>query len=62
MEGFRLSAQQLYYWRLLESGNELRVQCVVRLEGPLKQELLKVALQHLVERHEVLRSRESRIY
>ena len=33
LEGYRLSAQQLYYWRSLESGHELRVQGVIRIEG-----------------------------
>ena len=39
-----------------ETGRDLRVQCAIRLDGPLDQQALDAALQRLIERHEILRT------
>lgn len=56
VEGFRLSPQQKRLWSLQQENPVYGAQCVVRLQGSLQVEGLRVALQTLVDRHEVLRT------
>ncbi|MBD1938354.1 non-ribosomal peptide synthetase [Microcoleus sp. FACHB-68] len=58
IEGFRLSPQQKHLWRLqeVEQGHPYRVQCGVTIEGNLNKEQLKIALENIVCRHEILRT------
>ncbi|KJH70637.1 non-ribosomal peptide synthetase [Aliterella atlantica] len=57
IEGFRLSPQQKRIW-LLEKGQNvsLRVQGAVSIVGKLNIDVLKTALQNLVNRHEIFRT------
>ncbi|MBD2040239.1 non-ribosomal peptide synthetase [Microcoleus sp. FACHB-672] len=58
IEGFRLSPQQKYLWCLqaFEQGYPYRVQCAVRIEGNLNKDILTIAIQNVVCRHEILRT------
>ncbi len=56
ISGFRLSPQQRRQWLLLQSGAAYRAQCVIALEGELRAEALREALQRVVARHEILRT------
>ena len=54
--GFRLSPQQKHLW-LLQQANQsqpYRAQCAVSLEGDLDVQVLKAALQDVVDRYEIL--------
>lgn len=52
----RLSPQQKRLWLSQQDGPACRAQCAVLLEGDLKREVLKEALQQIVNRHEILRT------
>jgi amino acid adenylation domain-containing protein/non-ribosomal peptide synthase protein (TIGR01720 family) len=58
-DGFRLSPQQRHLWRLhqADGGRAYVAQCVVRIEGPWRQETLLAALEDVVQQHEILRTR-----
>ncbi|MDZ7959079.1 MAG: amino acid adenylation domain-containing protein [Aulosira sp. DedQUE10] len=58
IEGFRLSPQQEHLWSLQKGGDNLtyRAQCAVIIDGCCKITALKAALQHIVNRHEILRT------
>ena len=58
LEGFRLSPQQKHLWLLQESEKLLpyRVQCAVIITGNLNIEILRTALQNLVNQYEILRT------
>ncbi|MEM1393823.1 MAG: condensation domain-containing protein, partial [Cyanobacteria bacterium P01_H01_bin.150] len=58
LEGFRLSPQQKHLWLSQQSDNILpyRVQCAVTVEGSLNFEVLKTALQNIVNQYEILRT------
>jgi len=60
IEGFRLSPQQEHLWLLQQDSPAepcpYRAQCAVLIEGNLDIEVLKVALQDIVNRHEILRT------
>ncbi|NJN95982.1 MAG: amino acid adenylation domain-containing protein [Anaerolineales bacterium] len=58
IEGFRLSPQQKYLWLAQQAGQPqlYRAQAMLRLEGPLKPAILTAALQHIFNRHEILRT------
>ncbi len=58
IEGFRLSPQQKHLW-LSQQGESIslyRVQCAVSIAGNLNINVLKKALQNVVDRHEILRT------
>ncbi|MUG96212.1 amino acid adenylation domain-containing protein [Scytonema sp. UIC 10036] len=58
LEGFRLSPQQKHLW-LLQQGNNnqpYRVQCAIQIDGELNLKILKVALENVVNQHEILRT------
>src|SRR5215207_5958464 len=54
--GFRLSPPQARLWLRQQGDPSYNSQCVVRMEGLLKEEILKQALTRVVERHEILRT------
>ncbi|MDB9510448.1 amino acid adenylation domain-containing protein [Kamptonema animale CS-326] len=58
IEGFRLSPQQKHLWLLQQNkgGFPDRVQGSIAIAGNLDKEVLKVALQNLTKRHEILRT------
>ncbi|MFG6101397.1 amino acid adenylation domain-containing protein [Leptothoe sp. EHU-05/26/07-4] len=56
IEGFRLSPQQKQLWLLQQSGGAYCAQCILRIEGNLQVEILKSALQKVIDRHEILRT------
>jgi amino acid adenylation domain-containing protein len=58
-EGFRLSPQQRNVWSLAQAGdnNLYRAVCALMIEGGLEIEKLRRALEGLVNRHEILRTR-----
>lgn len=55
IEGFRLSPQQRYVWRLLQDSQSYQAQCVILLEGNLDIDAMEQAIQRVVARHEILR-------
>ena len=57
LEGFRLSPQQKHFWSLQPNSSAYRAQCAILLEGKLQVEILKEAVQQVVNRHEILRTR-----
>ncbi|NEQ80571.1 MAG: amino acid adenylation domain-containing protein, partial [Moorea sp. SIO2I5] len=57
IEGFRLSPQQKHLWLLQQqSGDIYCSQCVIRIKGQLEIDKLKLALQKVINRHEILRT------
>ncbi len=56
LEGFRLSPQQKRLWLLQQNSTVDRAQCAIRIEGKLKVEVLKEALDQVVNRHQILRT------
>ncbi|MEH2215454.1 amino acid adenylation domain-containing protein [Nostoc sp.] len=57
MQGFRLSPQQKHLWQLQEVNSlPYRSQCAVLIEGVIDINILKQALEQLVNRHEILRT------
>ncbi len=57
LEGFRLSPQQKHLWSLQPNSSAYRAQCAILLEGKLQIEILKQAVQQVINRHEILRTR-----
>jgi amino acid adenylation domain-containing protein len=59
IEGFRLSPRQDRIWglQLTQQDNPYRAQCSVLIEGDLDEELLRRAVQRVISRHEILRTR-----
>jgi amino acid adenylation domain-containing protein len=57
-EGFRLSPQQKHLWQLHNSDTSLpyRAQCTVSIESKLDVKVLQLALEQVVNRHEILRT------
>ena len=57
IQGFRLSLQQERLWALGQGGGSAcRAQCAVAITGRLDEEVLRGALQTIVDRHEILRT------
>ena len=58
IQGFRLSLQQKNLWSLQQAAGEqpFRAVCAVEIHGNLRPDLLQQSLQHIVERHEILRT------
>ncbi len=58
IEGFRLSPQQEHLWLIQQTGQSepYRVQGVLRIEGRLELAALTAALEHVFNRHEILRT------
>ncbi len=56
LSGFQLSPQQKRLWVLQQDSSAYLTQCAILLEGTLKPELLKAALQQIINRHEIFRT------
>ena len=58
IEGFRLSPQQRHLWGLQQNKSQqtYRVRGAILITGSLDREMLKKALQNVVNRHEILRT------
>ena len=56
LEGFRLSLQQRRVWRLQQDSPAYGAQCAVLLTGNLHTAALSEAIQHVMQRHEMLRT------
>ncbi len=56
LEGFRLSPQQKHLWLLQQNSSAYCAECAIVVEGKLNQQILKSALQQVVNRHEILRT------
>lgn len=58
IEGFRLSPQQRHLWGLQQNNPKqaYRVRGAILITGNLDREILKSALQNVVNRHEILRT------
>jgi len=62
IEGYRLSPQQKTAWRVCQDNNlKDCVQIVMRIDGKLDRSLIRAALNDVVERNEILRTRFQRI-
>ncbi|WP_179198327.1 non-ribosomal peptide synthetase [Nostoc sp. T09] len=59
IEGFRLSPQQEHLWSLqqLDQKSVYRSDCIISITGYLDVNRLELALQDVVNRHEILRTR-----
>lgn len=59
IEGFRLSPQQERVWRLIQQDGaaRYRARCAFMLDGELNVQALQRAVQEVVARHEILRTR-----
>ncbi|MBG1270226.1 non-ribosomal peptide synthetase [Nostoc sp. WHI] len=58
LEGYQLSPQQKYLWQLQQIDNPqtYRIQLAVMIQGNLNRKILKVAIEQVVNRHEILRT------
>ena len=56
LRGSRLSIQQAHLWEQQKQAQTYWVQCVVSLTGELQSELLRLACEDVVGRHEILRT------
>lgn len=56
IEGFRLSPQQKQLWLLQPHNSPYPAQCAILLKGELQLKILQEAVQHVVNRHEILRT------
>jgi len=56
LEGYQLSPQQKYLWQLQQIDNPqtYRIQLAVMIQGNLNRKILKVAVEQVVNRHEIL--------
>ena len=57
MQGYRLSPQQSQLWSLQRDARNYMAQCAVMLAGELRPERLRAALEHVMVRHQILRTR-----
>ncbi|MBW4625285.1 MAG: amino acid adenylation domain-containing protein [Brasilonema octagenarum HA4186-MV1] len=60
-ESFRLSPQQKRLWSLQQCSLAYCAECALLLEGNLKPEVLKAALQQVINQHGILRTRFHRL-
>lgn len=56
LSGFQLAPQQQRLWLLQQNSPAYCTQCALLLEGNLRPEALRAALQQVVNRHEILRT------
>ena len=63
IEGFRISPQQkqLWEWQQRDSSLHFHAQCTVLIEGILSNEVLRTAIQRVVDRNEILRTTFQRL-
>ena len=57
LEGFRLSPQQKHLWLLQSNSSAYFAHCAIQLDGELQIEILKQAVQQVINRHKILRTR-----
>jgi len=57
INGFRLSPQQKHLWYLQKANSAYCVQGAISLEGNINIEILQAALEKLINRHEILRTK-----
>lgn len=57
IEGFRLSPQQKQFWLLQQDSQVYQAYCAIQIQGNLNVEHLKEALERIVNRHEIFRTR-----
>ncbi|HKN83845.1 MAG TPA: amino acid adenylation domain-containing protein, partial [Pyrinomonadaceae bacterium] len=60
IEGYRLSPQQNRMWRVLQNEAH-RAHCAILIEGQLDIDLLRLAIEQVIGRHEILRTTFQRI-
>jgi amino acid adenylation domain-containing protein/thioester reductase-like protein len=53
---FRISPQQKYLWNLQKDNSSYCVQSAILIEGRLKKDVLKLALEQVVNRQDILRT------
>ncbi|MBH8561819.1 amino acid adenylation domain-containing protein [Nostoc sp. CENA67] len=57
IQGYQLSSQQKYLWQIQQPASQIyQVKSVVSITGNLNIELLKNAIEQVVNRHEILRT------
>jgi len=56
IQGFRLSPQQSHLWKLQQESHAYLAQCATLIEGNLNMATLEIALQKVINRHEILRT------
>ncbi|MBD2435868.1 non-ribosomal peptide synthetase [Nostoc sp. FACHB-110] len=56
IQGFQLSPQQKRLWMLQQNSSVYLTKCAILLEGNLQVNILKAALQKVLDRHEILRT------
>jgi len=56
MAGFWLSPQQKCVWSLQNNGRAYGSACMILFEGVASPDSLAAAIEHLVARHEILRT------
>jgi len=57
IEGFRLSPQQKQLWLLQQESRVYQASCAIQIQGNLNVEQLKEALERIINRHEIFRTR-----
>lgn len=61
ISGFQLSPQQKRLWLLQENSSAYITQCAICIEGNLNSEILKIAVEKIIERHAIIRTRFCRL-
>ena len=61
IEGYRLSPQQRRLWLLRDTSAPMQLTCSIMIDGSVDAALLNTALDRLVARHEILRTRFERL-
>ncbi|MGB3638289.1 MAG: condensation domain-containing protein, partial [Rivularia sp. (in: cyanobacteria)] len=58
IEGYQLSPQQIYLWKLQANKNcqPYRVQASIIVKDNLNRDILQLAIEKVIERHEILRT------
>lgn len=56
-EGFKLSPQQRHLWSLQKDSLAYQAQCTIRIIGDLNRLCLELALQNVIKKHEILRTK-----
>jgi len=54
--GFRLSPQQKYLWKLQENHLNYLAQCAIKIQGKVKVNILKSAVEKIINRHDIFRT------
>lgn len=56
IQGFHLSPQQKRLWLLQQNSSVYLTNCAILIEGSLQVNILKAALQKVIDRNEILRT------